>query len=353
MNSEILTLWARKSRVTDNYVVSIIHQYPVTLLLFAVCAASSLILPSLKGEDFEAVASKTSRDYVRKKSSDGSFIPESYAFANGGYWSGPLFDPTIDKLGFMDIARTIALPLANQNYLPTSDPKTTKLLLVVYWGTTFAPENASDSNAYYQAQKKTQEEHQSNQALQDALGASGLAQGAPATDAQVRAAKLVNAQDGDALSASLGIMQAQNQSRDQANRRNAQMLGYDSEWNEIMGGLGGPAQDLRKSQMITELEEDRYFVVIMAYDYQLLVTSKKHKLLWETRFSIREHTHAFNQQLMAMAVQASKLFGQDSNGLTRKPLPEGRVDLGEVRSLGVVQPEQIASPISATLTEKK
>lgn len=310
------------------------------LLFFVCCIAASNIGPLARGEEFEAVSSKVSRGYVRKKAADGSLLSESYAFANGGYWSGPIFDPTIDKMNFMDIARTIAIPLANQSYIPTSDPKTTQLLLVVYWGTTFAPENASESNAYNQAQKQAQIEHDSNQRMLDAERANGQGQGQGNTtsNAEVAAAKLTNAQDGDALSASLGVIQAQNRTRDQANMRNALMLGYDSEWNELMSGLSGPAQNFKRSTMVTELEEDRYFVVVMAYDYQLLVADKTHKLLWETRFSIRQRNHAFNQQLMAMTVQASKFFGQDSNGLTRNLLPEGHVEVGEVKSLGVIAP---------------
>jgi hypothetical protein len=203
----------------------------------------TLLAPSVAiAEDYESVASKVSSDYVRKRAADGSFFPESYEFAKGGYWSGPIFDPTIDKLDFMDIARTIAVPLAGQNYLPTADPKTTKLLLVVYWGTTFAPEHGSESNAYNQAQKRADEEHQSNQSLQDALRARGQTDAPTATDAQVRAAKVLNAADGDEYSASLSVMQAENRTRDQADLRNAEMLGYDSEWNELVGGLGGPAK---------------------------------------------------------------------------------------------------------------
>jgi hypothetical protein len=312
-----------------------------------------MAVPATTAEDYESVSARASRDYIRKKATDGSFVPESYAFAKGGFWSGPMFDPTIDKMSFMDIARTIAVPLAYQNYLPTSDAKNTQLLLVIYWGTTFAPEKANESNAYYLAQKKAAEEHQSNQTLLDMERASGLNQSAgPASDGEVRAAKLINAQDGDDLSASLGVMQTENEFRDQANRRNAQMLGYDSEWNQVMGGLSGPSQDLKKSAMITELEEERYFVVVMAYDYQLLVSSKKHKLLWEIRYSIRQHTHGFNQQLFAMTVQASKLFGQDSGGLTRKPLPEGQVDVGQVKSLGIV-PESAAIIPKPTPTPSK
>ena len=97
-----------------------------------------------------------------------------------------------------------------------------------------------------------------------------------------------------------------------------------------------PLQAVRKRDMLNELEEDRYFVVMMAYDFQMLWKQKKHKLLWETRFSVSEHGNRFDKQLGAMALYASKYFGQDSGGLVHKGLPDGKVELGDVRSLGTV-----------------
>jgi hypothetical protein len=37
------------------------------------------------------------------------------------------------------VAQTIAVPLASQNYVPAKDPKSTRLMIMVYWGTTIAP----------------------------------------------------------------------------------------------------------------------------------------------------------------------------------------------------------------------
>jgi len=306
-------------------------------------AAALLTVATARAEEFEAVNSRASGDYVRKTLRGGAFVPESYVFAKGGYWSGPLNDASIDKMEFMDIARTIAVPLANEGYLPTANQNKTKLLLVVYWGTTYAPEHASDSNAYNFANQKAADEHQSNQRLLDAERTEGSASKQPVngSSSEVRQAKTLAAMDADELSASLSVAGAENQTRDQANMRNAAMLGYDSEWKELTNGLGGPAHDFRKSAMVAELEEDRYFVVIMAYDYQLLVGEKKHKLLWETRFSIRQHNHAFDKQLASMTAQAAKFFGRDSNGLTHKPLPEGHVEIGGVRNLGDVPVDQV------------
>jgi hypothetical protein len=63
-------------------------------------------------------------------------------------------------------------------------------------------------------------------------------------------------------------------------------------------------------------------------------TKRLHKLLWDTRFSIREHKNAFDEKLPAMALQASRYFGQDSGGVTHSSLPDGRVDIGQLKNLG-------------------
>lgn len=91
-----------------------------------------------------------------------------------------------------------------------------------------------------------------------------------------------------------------------------------------------------RDELIAEIEGNRYFVVLMAYDFQLLWKQKKHKLLWETRFSIDERRNQFDKALLVMAQNASQYFGQDSHGLSRMRIREGKVEVGEPTSLGVV-----------------
>jgi hypothetical protein len=276
---------------------------------------------NLMAEEFEAVSSRESPDYIRAKLPDGTYKVETYAFGTGGYWSGPLDDKTIDRLGFMEVARTIAIPLANQQFLCSTDPKATKLLIMVYWGTTFAPEHASDSPVY--------------QHLMDANAVLDR-KGAPKTGKFGGALNMEGDPDFDAVTVAIAAVQAENRMRDLSDRRNAMMLGYDSLWEATFDAPNGTPLELRKRDMLNELERDRYFVVLMAYDFQLLWKQKKHKLLWETRFSIDEHHNAFDKQLATMALDASKYFGQDSKGLTHELLPEGHVEIGNVKSLGVV-----------------
>ncbi|HZZ18464.1 MAG TPA: hypothetical protein VFE25_03800 [Opitutaceae bacterium] len=254
----------------------------------------------------EAVASKVSADYVRSKQADGAFAPEFYSFGNGGNWGGELKDLTIDKLGFTDVARAIAPALRTQNYLPASDPTKTKLLVMLYWGTTAVPPPYQDDTLYQNYQQSLQTYR------------IMLSEGDPDAD--------------NVLSAGLHQLDIANGIRDRLDFRNSLMLGYDA------SGLVGTDRGkyLQHTALRTEtldereeIEENRYFVVLMAYDFQLMWKQKKHKLLWEARFSVNERHNEFDKALPAMAQYAARYFGRPTNGLIRKRLLNDNVEIGE------------------------
>ena len=270
------------------------------LLSCNLAALSPTALQAAADGDITSVSARVSNDYVRAKFPNGSYQTETYAFARGGHWSGSLRDNPIDHLQFTEIARTISRPLASQNYLPANTPNQTKLLIMVYWGTTTGTSAASSSIAY--------------QALQSSQASS----------------------DAEQDSALLRV-QLENEQRDQTDVRNSRMLGYDSEGligTDYGRHLLTTALHHKTDDLINEIEDNRYFVVLMAYDFQLMWKQKKHKLLWETRFSIRESHNDFAKVLPEITQYASRYFGQDSHGLIRKPLQENVV-LGELKILGV------------------
>ena len=255
-------------------------------------AGAALVLTGLTARatdygDITAVTSRVSPDYVRARLADGKFAPETFAFGPGGHFSGIMHDDTIDELKFRSVAHTLAGPLAERNYLPATDPNTTKLLLMVYWGTTTGWSDDPNALDAQSINEKTQFSHL----------------------------------------------------RDLADARNAALLGYDAAG--VIGTDYGrhlltTALHYKTEDLTEEVEDNRYFVVLMAYDFQLLRTTKQHKLLWETRFSVRERHNDFGKILPDMAQYASRYFGQDSNGLVRRRLPLTSVNLGEMEVIGEV-----------------
>jgi hypothetical protein len=300
---------------------------------------------ALDSDDVTAVSSRVSATYSREKLPDGSPKPESYAYAEGGLSTGGIRDDTIDRLKFMDVASTIAVPLANRNYLPTRDAKSTRLLIVVYWGRTSTPGRSEDSMAIQQ--------------LQDAAGSASSAKSSN-TQQVVAATTMLNTPPGgtamacghfepnltseqtaeqidtdNSLTGAMAMVAAENRSRDHVDAQIAALLGYDSWWSETEG-LKGTPREYRRQDMINELENDRYYVVLMAYDFQKMWKQKKHDLLWETRFSVRQRGHDFDKQLTAMTIEASRYFGRDSHGLVHESAPVGHVELGDLKTLGTV-----------------
>jgi hypothetical protein len=271
----------------------------------------------------EAVASKVATDFIRAKLPDGSFVPELYAFGDGGNWGGEIKDLTIDKLTFLDVAHVIAPALATQKYIPGTEPTKVKLLVMLYWGTTAVPPPYEQDTAY-QNYNAALEEYR----LLIAQSGGTLKNDQVATAPNV----IVLDEANNVLSAGLHQLDIENHIRDRIDFKNAAMLGYD------VSGLIGTEQGnylkhtaLRgeRNDEVDEIEDNRYFIVLMAYDFQLLWKQKKHKLLWETRFSINQKHNEFDKTLPAMAEYAEKYFGQPSNGLVRKRLLDANVEIGE------------------------
>jgi hypothetical protein len=249
------------------------------------------------GEEITAVSSRVFSGYARKRLADGSFQPERYGFAIGGFlnrnalgleMSATIFtrDDTIDELGFAQIARMIEGPLAAQKFLPTHNPGTADLVIVVFWGRS--------------------------------IGTS--------------------AHPGSMMSDTL-----YGPDQDRIDLQNAHLMGFDSEGVFGQGFLGNSIASAMKKQLhsgvMAAIKEDRYYVILRAFDFQSAWKKRKLRLLWETRFSLSQRHHDFEKDLPGMAQAASPYFGQDSGGLVRKPIPLGRVDIGDVRSLGT-EPEK-------------
>jgi hypothetical protein len=209
----------------------------------------------------------------------------------------------MDKLSFDDVSRVITQPLADQNYVVSGDRSTTKLFIVVYWGTTIAPEDTSPKSG-----------RESSQLTEKANSLDG-------TDPGQAAAYRAEASSFRPMESRID---------NQVDAQSANLLGYTDEL------LRTSPKDPQRLTLQDEIEEDRYYVVLLAYDYQLARKTMQHKLLWETRFSIPERGTDFDKAFPLMTSIAAKYFGQDSHGLIHHNLGEGHVEIGEPQSLGAL-----------------
>ena len=174
---------------------------------------------------------------------------------------------------------------------------------MVYWGTTQVADPIQDSAAYVNYTDIRSEISNEQPAplpqkiapvtnLNDAR--TSMNSGAPNGTVLWRWLQLADA---------VTMLNMENEQRTHIDFKNAQMLGYDNfdSAGSLVAtdrgkSLGRTALSATYSQEVAEIESPRYFVVLMAYDFQLMWKEKKHKLLWETRFSINQPHNDFQRR---------------------------------------------------------
>jgi hypothetical protein len=317
----------------------------VALALLAVGATGAA--PGKEEKVVTAVYGRVGNGYKREKAKDGSFKPEYYALSNGGRVAGTTSDTTIERVTYQEVADIAMKLLATRNYHYAKSAEQAKLLLVLNWGRTLAPNGANVGGAGVAVQNFKAAQQDLDTKLAAMQKEEGLV---PSYAGENRVANASNglgksiqfatnedvavAHAAGAVENQFAQSQANDRVRDQLNEKNARVLGYLDELadsNDIRRYAGGGD---RYSDMIAEVEESRYYIVISAYDFRELTGKNKKKLLWQTRVSVRSPGNSFDDSIAAMLKSASRYFGQNSGKLIRGEETKGTVELGELKYLG-------------------
>lgn len=258
-------------------------------------------------ESSVAASATAGSDYMRGKDGKGQLVPESYVFAEGRFFGGTTHDSSLNRMTFPEITRTLAVSLAKQNYFPALNIESARLLIMVHWGTTEIYEDPMrDINL---------------QAAQEALTAFNAAQ------------ESGGMADASALNLATSQLNMAQQGVQQSINRNAVLLGYARSLEKERRAMSTTNAEITMSN---ELNEERYFVILMAYDNQARLKERKSKPLWITRLSVRSPGNNFTEALPALAKVGADIFGQQHDDLVRvrTPLRRGSVTIGELEVLG-------------------
>jgi len=283
-------------------------------LIFALLAVPA----GLRAADAVAVSATAIKDYVRATDSAGRPVLESYVFAEGRFFGGRITDRGLEKTAFADIARALVPNLAKQNYFPVKPAAEADLLLMVHWGAT---------DTYEDPQREF-----TVAAAQEAAAAFSAAQ------------QISNIADPTALNFELNAMATARQSARSSIDRNAVLLGYARNLLRERRAAEPTTAEITMSQ---ELNEERYFVIVMAYDNRTVKKDHKARPLWITRLSIRSPGNNFTGALPVLAEVGAEVFGHHFDDLIKVKAsdPHGSVKLHELEIKGAVaEPPPPANP---------
>lgn len=232
--------------------------------------------------------------YAESRMKDGKLQPQTYVVMQGQFYGGATRDRSLEKTAFSTIVNRLAVDLKEQAFVPARSLGEAYLLLLVHWGVTIGKGNDYELEGR-DRDRGRQLSMQFNSARQ--FEADDDAN----TRADVGSAALRGEMDFEIL---------QN-STDALNTELEQMPA------SVMLGFSRDLRNEQKKLMASEhqrtlvslLETDRYFIVVIAYDRATLSQHKRLQRVWSCRLSMRSPGVNFPIALDRMGQVGGNFFG--------------------------------------------
>lgn len=213
---------------------------------------------------------------------------QTYHFFEGYTFKADFVDPSIEKLTFEQIARSVAEALKKNRYYPAKDKNGGDLLIMISWGTT-----------------------EIDQSWNDMLGVTDLGN--------------ASTPDGEEPADEPDSWKGQSGYRGKLNER---LLGYAK-------GVQGKTSKAELEARREDLSEERYFIVLNAFDLAHLRKTSELKQVWSSRYSVRNRGTNLIFALDRLNQAAAPSFGKNLDDLHRETIDvKATVKLGEAEVLG-------------------
>lgn len=229
---------------------------------------------------------------------------QTYHFVEGAFYRSEKRDNSLRNTEFMDVAKTVAEYLKERKFYPAKDKNTGDLLIQITWGTT-----------------RTDFDYTEALGITD-LGNNIFAEEFEAQPEQGAEVAVLTATEDPFLSGQGAFFRS----------RNIRLLGYDK------GLYGKGLKDAQRQGLEEDLEEERYFIVLNAFDYKVLRETGELKHVWSSRYSMRNIGTNFIEAMDILNMAAATTFGQNNDSLMSARIdPETEVVIGELEVIGTVE----------------
>lgn len=273
-----------------------------------------MALPSqveaVRGQVRVTVVASADELYAQTRQTPEGLREETYVFTEGKFLPGESTESSLLTISFSRLVEPLAHGLARQNYFPTRDQEAADLLISVHWGAT-APADFED--VFQENVVDRTQDALENQNPDPALIDYGLMN------------QLSALQD----SISSGI--------DQEVMDNAKVLGYVPALLQEQERRQKRWKGEGQSDVSKQLSEPRFFIVLMAWDNQLLRSTGERKLLWVSRANVPEMGNRFFEVVPALIRVASESYGLGRGEMFTQvtDLGPGNVRMSEPEVIGI------------------
>lgn len=232
------------------------------------------------------------------------YAPLSYVFAKGEFFGDSTHGARIAEVEFNKLATTIAEDLAERQFFPTTEAKTADMFIVVHWG---GVEKFQDPTKMIAMEK-----------VYDALYAANNPEGLDyvATDHMETRFDLV--QD-----------ETDRMFEEMTDAKMARLLGFDEDLARERQKVNPTALE---ETLLMRMQQERYLVILMAWDNRALQERGEKKLLWTANLSMKTLGTNFDEAVAYMSDAASDYYGLQTAGLKSRRYKQEyyEVELGEI-----------------------
>lgn len=276
------------------------------------------------------VSASADPDYTRKKYAGDQPKSESYVVMQGHFFEGHSVDKSIERMTFRHMVEIFAPELSRRRYLPAKSAKEADLLIVVHWGTTEPRMTFMDMTARTSSTLDT--------SVSDLERQIRLAAIAGANDA-IAGLMTELVDDGARQKQEDVIAQLSDQvAVEQSSANIAQLLGYTKELNQLSRGSGTTAEEYT---LRTDLRQERYFIILKAYDLRSPATpGQPRRSVWTMHLNMSSPGNNFEGAVARMSFAAVNYLGRTTDHVATivPKQPETKVEIGPLTIINENEP---------------
>ena len=279
-------------------------RFLASLMVAGVALTSSNVFAK-KGETRVLVDSFAKQSYEKDKETENGARYETYHLLEGKTHGGVMKDASIRQVPFIEVAEGLAQELKKRNFYPARSKEEGDLMIVVHRGMTrieadwdeLFPQDDDEDDSF-----STEEEGEEDLNELETPGEYLREEGFTSTEAD-----------------------------------NAALIGFDRALSRR--GLG-VQEEMELNEM---LRNERYFLSLVAFDFQKLIKTGEKEVVWSTRFSMDAVRVDFEDAHYALSRAASNYFGTNLDGKLGKVktfVGPGEVTTGELEVVETVTEDQ-------------
>lgn len=291
------------------------------------------LAPPLRAEKMVVVRSSVDAAYNARRTAKNPPPVETYAFIRGKYFNAIPMDRYLERMSFRTICSVLAHDLKEQRYEAASDMMKSDLMLLVHWGVTLENDTRAAQFAH---------DPGGLQAAADAFEAARAANDDLASQTLESRTLEGVAEAALALKFESSNQLAMHERSEGDLQSNAQLLGFA---NSIYEEDRSPFPTSLGETLRLMVNEERYFIIVIAYDGPALREGRKRRL-WTTRMSIRAAGVNFAVALDRLSAAGGNFHGRQHSGLAFEAVKDrfrleqtpGKVEIGEMIVVGEAIP---------------